>query len=79
MSTLDRINAADFAELHDCCDMAPPGVNLTAPRHDAGGPAGLEFATDSLAMNVYGNADSHFDALCHVCRSGTFYNKDRKV
>jgi kynurenine formamidase len=27
---------------------------------------------------VHGNADSHFDALCHVCYDGTFYN-DRVV
>jgi kynurenine formamidase len=35
---------------------------------------GLHFATDSLAMNVHGNADSHIDALCHVIYDGALYN-----
>ena len=39
-----------------------------------GGSGGMDFATDSLSMNVHGNADSHFDALCHVSYGGTFYN-----
>jgi len=29
-------------------------------------PSGLSFATDRVAMNVHGDADSHIDALCHV-------------
>ena len=36
--------------------------------------AGLSFATDQLAMNVHGNADSHIDALCHVSYQGALYN-----
>src|SRR5260370_34805803 len=36
--------------------------------------AGLGFATDTLALHVHWNADSHFDALCHVSYDGTFYN-----
>lgn len=47
---------------------------LSLPRRDGGGPSGLDFVTDSLALHVHGNADSHFDALCHVCYDGTFYN-----
>ena len=35
---------------------------------------GLQFAMDSLAMNVHGNADSHIDALCHVIYDGALYN-----
>jgi kynurenine formamidase len=35
---------------------------------------GLHFATDSLAMNVHGNADSHIDALCHVAYDRALYN-----
>jgi hypothetical protein len=43
-------------------------------RPDAGGSGGLGFATDSLALHVHWNADSHFDALCHVSYDGTSYN-----
>ncbi|MEU3278628.1 cyclase family protein [Streptomyces antibioticus] len=34
---------------------------------------GLRFATDSFAMNVHGDADSHIDALCHVIYDGTLH------
>ncbi|MFI6586083.1 cyclase family protein [Embleya sp. NPDC050493] len=34
---------------------------------------GLQFATDSFAMNVHGDADSHIDALCHVIYDGTLH------
>jgi kynurenine formamidase len=34
----------------------------------------LSFATDRVAMNVHGNADTHIDALCHVIFDGTLYN-----
>ncbi len=47
--------------------------DLSLPQRD-GGSCGLHFATDSVALNVHGNADSHFDALCHVSYDGTFYN-----
>lgn len=47
---------------------------LNLPSPDGVGPGGMDFATDSLALNVHGNADSHFDALCHVSYDGTFYN-----
>lgn len=47
-------------------------LNLPSPDGDA--RRGMAFATDSLALNVHGNADSHFDALCHVSYDGTFYN-----
>jgi kynurenine formamidase len=39
-----------------------------------GGADGLEFATDRIAMNIHGNADSHIDALCHVAFDGSLYN-----
>ena len=35
---------------------------------------GLSFATDRLAMNVHGDANSHIDALCHVSYDGMMYN-----
>jgi len=38
------------------------------------GDEGLHFALDRLTMNVHGNADSHFDALCHVVYQGRLYN-----
>ena len=36
--------------------------------------SGLSFATDRLAMNIHGNADSHIDALCHVIFDGELYD-----
>src|SRR5215469_6909005 len=44
---------------------------LQAPAAD---DPGLAFAADRIAMNVHGNADSHIDALCHVCFDGHLYN-----
>jgi hypothetical protein len=29
---------------------------------------------DRIAMNIYGNADSHVDALCHVIFDGRLCN-----
>ena len=40
----------------------------------ADGASRLSFATDRLAMNIHGNADSHIDALCHVIFDGKLYN-----
>ena len=37
-------------------------------------PSGLTFATDRLAINIHGNADSHIDALCHVMYQAALYN-----
>jgi kynurenine formamidase len=34
----------------------------------------LSFAMDRFAMNIHGNADSHIDALSHVCFDGLLYN-----
>jgi len=41
---------------------------------DADGTSRLSFATDRLAMNIHGNADSHIDALCHVIFDGKLFN-----
>src|SRR5580658_5271237 len=38
------------------------------------GATGLAFATDRLAMNIHGDADTHLDALCHVIYDGRLYN-----
>ncbi len=40
----------------------------------AGSASGLSFATDRVALNIHGNADSHIDALSHVIFDGTLYN-----
>ncbi|HET7018330.1 MAG TPA: cyclase family protein [Streptosporangiaceae bacterium] len=37
-------------------------------------PAGLSFATDQIAMNIHGDADSHIDALWHVIYDHALYN-----
>ena len=46
---------------------------MTGPTEPEVGSS-LEFATDRLAMNIHGNADSHLDALSHVLYQGTLYN-----
>jgi kynurenine formamidase len=56
-------------------DNPDPAVHQMA--HSADGPdraSGLTFATDRLALNIHGDADSHIDALCHVLFDGTLYN-----
>ena len=56
-------------------DNPDPAVHQLA--HSADGPdraSGLTFATDRLALNIHGDADSHIDALCHVLFDGTLYN-----
>ena len=47
---------------------------MTSPPGDQADPSGLSFATDRLAMNVHGNADSHIDALCHVIYRRQLFN-----
>ena len=46
---------------------------MTGPSEPEAGSS-LQFATDRLAMNIHGNADSHLDALTHVLYQGTLYN-----
>jgi len=56
-------------------DNPDPAVHQLA--YSADGPdrvSGLTFATDRLALNIHGDADSHMDALCHVLFDGTLYN-----
>ena len=56
-------------------DNPEPAIHqMTSPPVDQADPAGLSFATDRLAMNVHGNADSHMDALCHVIYQASLYN-----
>jgi kynurenine formamidase len=56
-------------------DNPDPAVHQLA--HSAEGAeraSGLTFATDRLALNIHGDADSHMDALCHVLFDGALYN-----
>jgi len=56
-------------------DNPDPAVHvMTSPAGDQADPDGLSFATDRLAMNIHGNADSHIDALCHVIYQARLYN-----
>jgi kynurenine formamidase len=55
-------------------DNPDPAVHEMTHWADDAGASGLSFATDRLAMNVHGNADSHIDALCHVIFDGRLYN-----
>jgi kynurenine formamidase len=56
-------------------DNPDPAVHqMTSPAGDQADPAGLSFATDRLAMNIHGNADTHIDALAHVIYQARLYN-----
>ncbi|MGD0701048.1 MAG: cyclase family protein [Trebonia sp.] len=56
-------------------DNPDPAVHqMTSPVGDPARDSGLFFATDRLAMNIHGDADSHIDALCHVMFDGKLYN-----
>jgi kynurenine formamidase len=55
-------------------DNPDPAVHRMTRWADKTDAAGLDFATDRLAMNIHGDADSHIDALCHVIFDGTLYN-----
>ncbi|MHB9863640.1 cyclase family protein [Streptomyces sp. YIM S03343] len=55
-------------------DPEPARHRMSAWHGQTGDTAGgLHFARDSFAMNVHGDADSHFDALCHVIYDGTLH------
>ncbi len=51
----------------------PARHEMTGTGTDAD-PTGLSFATDRIAMNIHGDADSHIDALCHVIYDQALYN-----
>jgi kynurenine formamidase len=52
----------------------PATHQMTYLADDPARGSGLFFATDRLAMNIHGNADTHIDALCHVMFDGKLYN-----
>ncbi len=58
----------------DAADNPDPAVHQMTGTVAGAGRSGLSFATDRIAMNVHGNADSHIDALCHVMFDRTLYN-----
>jgi kynurenine formamidase len=69
------VSLAAPVESRVTADNPEPCVHqMTSPAGDQADLAGLSFATDRLAMNVHGNADSHIDALCHVIYRAGLYN-----
>jgi kynurenine formamidase len=60
-------------EGHPSADNPQPYLHQMTSSGGQGRP-GLSFATDRVAMNIHGNADSHIDALCHVLYDGMLYN-----
>ncbi len=69
------VSLAAPIESRTALDNPDPAVHrMTNPADDPARDSGLFFATDRLAMNIHGNADSHIDALCHVMFDGRLYN-----
>jgi kynurenine formamidase len=58
----------------EAIDNPDPAVHEMTHWADKTDADGLSFATDRLAMNIHGDADSHIDALCHVIYDGELYN-----
>src|ERR1700726_1828848 len=69
------VSLAAPIESREAPDNPDPAVHqMTSSADYTDGASGLSFATDRLAMNIHGNADSHIDALCHVMFDGTLHN-----
>ena len=69
------VSLAAPIESREAADNPEPAEHeMTGPPDRTGGAPGLSFATDRLAMNIHGNADSHIDALCHVIFDGELYD-----
>jgi kynurenine formamidase len=69
------VSLAAPIESREAADNPEPAVHeMTGPPDRTDGASGLSFATDRLAMNIHGNADSHIDALCHVIFDGELYD-----
>ena len=69
------VSLAAPIEIRGAPDNPDPAVHqMTYSVDDPARASGLFFATDRLAMNIHGNADSHIDALCHVMFNGKLYN-----
>jgi kynurenine formamidase len=69
------VSLAAPIESREAPDNPDPAVHqMTSSADDMDVASGLSFATDRLAMNIHGNADSHIDALCHVIFDGKLYN-----
>ncbi len=69
------VSLAAEVEHEATADNPEPWVHhISHPATGRDGKRGLDFAVDSLTLQVHGNADSHIDALCHVVYDGTLYN-----
>ena len=69
------VSLAAPIESRAAADNPDPAVHeMTSPAGDQADPDGLSFATDRLAMNIHGNADTHIDALSHVMYRARLYN-----
>jgi hypothetical protein len=69
------VSLAAPIESREAADNPEPAVHeMTGPPDRTDGASGLSFATDRIAMNIHGNADSHIDALCHVIFDGELYD-----
>jgi kynurenine formamidase len=69
------VSLAAPIESRVAADNPDPAVHeMTSPAGNQADPDGLSFATDRLAMNIHGNADTHIDALCHVIYQARLYN-----
>jgi kynurenine formamidase len=72
VSTGRTVSLAGLVEHEATADNPTPWTHeITLP---AAGPDLLDFALDTLALHVHGNADSHIDALSHVSFDGSCYN-----
>jgi kynurenine formamidase len=67
------VSLAAPIESQPAADNPEPARHQMTHGADQGDAPGLSFATDRLAMNIHGNADSHIDALCHVIFDGRLY------
>ena len=68
------VSLAAPVENRTAADNPHPAVHQMTGTAATADPSGLSFATDRIAMNVHGNADSHLDALCHVMFDQSLYN-----
>jgi kynurenine formamidase len=68
------VSLAAPVEYGMAADNPHPAVHQMTGTAATADPSGLSFATDRIAMNVHGNADSHMDALCHVMFDQSLYN-----
>jgi kynurenine formamidase len=70
-----HVSLARDIETRQVADNPEPARHeMTGARGDHHLAHGLDFATDSFAMNIHGDANSHIDALCHVIYESKLYD-----